>query len=220
MASRGLPQFIRALCERYGNVRLYEPRKPFELILWENAAYLVDDRTRERVFKSLVRVIGLAPAKILASTTKRIAEVIREGGMQPQHRADKVRRCAEVAIEFAEGDLSAALSRLTTAQSRTLLKRFPGIAAPGADKVLLLCGYADVPAIESNGLRVLNRLGVVPEEPSYARMYKNAIAAITQESVNYIDVFALLREHGRTLCTRNNPRCAECPLRQSCPFAR
>lgn len=215
-----LADALRVLHEQYGDVELPEPRTPFELIVWENAGYLVDDEKRAAVFKRLKREIGLQPAQILAAKRERLAEAIREGGMQPQHRAEKLRRCAEIAIEFAGGDLASALKSMAGPKRRALLKRFPGIADPGADKILLLCGYDSLPAVESNGLRVMQRLGFVEEDPSYARMYKAATAALFQSGVDLVEAFTLLREHGRELCKRNAPVCPVCPLRRVCPFAR
>ncbi len=142
--------------------------------------------------------------------------------MQPAHRAAKVKRCAEIALEKADGDLERALKVLPLAKARTLLKCFPGIAEPGADKVLLLCGLAGSPALDSNGIRVLARLGFIAEEPSYARMYRAGVAVIRSEGMarsKAATAFALLREHGRELCKRSLPLCAACPLQKKCAYA-
>jgi len=213
-----LPRILSALLAHYGEAPLPEPRKPFELIVWENTGYLVADDVRARAFKALKTQVGLSPAKLLSAGPGRIAHVIHDAGMQPQHRAQKVIRCAETAIEFAGGDLEAALDALPPPKQRALLKRFPGIADPGADKLQLLCGYANVPALESNGLRVLQRLGLALDDPSYARAYKSAVAMLRDAKVNYEQAFALLRAHGRDLCKRSEPLCAMCPIRKTCPY--
>ena len=186
---------------------------------WENAGYLIDDARRGMVFNALKREIGVRPAQILAAKPARIAHVIREGGMRPQQRAEKLQRCAEIAIQLADGDLARALETLPQSKRRSLLKHFPGIGDPGADKILLLCGYATVPALDSNGLRVLQRLGLAFEDPSYARAYKSAATALQGGVVDFVEAFALLREHGRELCKRSAPVCPACPIRKSCPSA-
>src|SRR5581483_1243796 len=126
--------------------------EPFDLIVWENAGYLVDDTVRAKVFRNLRKTVGIKPAQLLAQTPGKLQDAIREGGMQAAHRAAKVRRCAEIAIEYAGGNLKDALRKLDRAKRRALLKRFPGIGDPGADKVLLLCGFEASPALDSNGL--------------------------------------------------------------------
>ncbi|HEV7178862.1 MAG TPA: hypothetical protein VGN11_03265 [Candidatus Baltobacteraceae bacterium] len=202
----------------YGVVELLEPREPFELIVWENAAYLVDDERRSSVWRALDVAVGISPVKLLAAGARRIEAAIREGGMQPAHRAAKVLRCAELALE-AGGDLRAALESADEKKRRTLLKRFPGIADPGADKVLLFCGFSNAPALDSNGLRVLARLGVIEESESYAAMYRAGIGYLSDRvKGSPLEAFALLRAHGRELCKRTAPLCGACPLQSVCRY--
>jgi endonuclease III len=108
-------------------------------------------------------------------------------------------------------------------QARRELKRVPGIAAPGADKILLFTGAAPVPALESNGLRALVRLGLAEEGASYAVTYRSGIAALGREAKRgapwLARAFDLLRVHGQELCKRSKPLCGECPLESSCPSA-
>ena len=52
------------------------------------------------------------------------------------------------------------------------MKRFPGIGDSGADRVLVFCDLDVRPSMDSNGLRVLVRLGLVPLTTSYAATYR------------------------------------------------
>ncbi len=213
---------LKLLKQHYGVVALPEPRKPFELIVWENCAYLVDDEIRKRTFAALRKNVGVKPAALLDAGVKRIEKAIAGGGMQPAHRAAKVLRCAELAMEFAGGDLDATLGELDERPRRKLLKRFPGIADPGADKVALLCGLAAAPTLDSNGLRVLERWEVVSAGQPYAAGYGSGVAALGCQKIQgakAIEAFALLRLHGRELCKRGVPLCEPCPVRSRCPSA-
>ena len=210
---------LQLLGKQY-DVALREPRDPFALIVWENCAYLVDDERRERTFSELVKRVGLTPATLLAAGAKKVERAIVNGGMQLSHRTTKVLRCAVIALEQADGDLAQALGSLDPKNQRKLLKLFPGIADPGADKVLLLCAFSNGPALESNGLRVLERLGVIPSGLAYAASYKAGVASIAEAKVDVLEAFALLRDHGRTLCKRNEPACPVCPLRKTCAFGK
>ena len=51
--------------------------------------------------------------------------------------------------------------------------QFPMIGEPGAEKILLFCGLLNVLALESNGLRVLTRLGCGEERKELCRGYKS-----------------------------------------------
>ncbi len=201
---------LAVLRKHYGTVDLPEPRKPFALIVWENCAYLVDDERRAQTFASLRKSVGITPVKLVAAGARKIEAAIRDGGMQPPHRAAKVFESAQLALDISRDEW----------RDRKVLKHFPGIADPGADKVLLLCGFSDAPALDSNGLRVLERLRVVPPGQAYAAAYRAGVAALLAAGVRgqkALDAFALLRAHGRELCKRATPLCAACSLRRICP---
>jgi endonuclease III len=213
---------LKSLRKRYGDGALPEPREPFALIVWENAAYLVSDGVRSSVFSQLRKAIGMTPAAILAAPAALLQQAIRQGGMHAARRAEKVVRCAQIAVDRAGGNLKRALQGLAPAKSRALLKLFPGIAEPGADKVLLLCGLSDSPALDSNGLRVLARLGFIREDESYSRAYRAGVTFLAASGITgkkAAVAFALLREHGRELCKRSTPSCGLCPLVKQCKYA-
>lgn len=183
---------------------------------------MVADAVRTRVFARLRKLIGIKPTAILGAAPARLQQAIRDGGMQPARRAAKVQRCAEIAVEKADGDLKQTLKTLPPAKARALLRSFPGIAGPGADKVLLLCGFANSATLDSNGIRVLARLGYIAEETSYSHMYRAGVAILNAEGMTRsrtMEAFAVLREHGRELCKRSLPLCAVCPLQKQCAYA-
>lgn len=215
-----LASTIALLEKTYGSGTIPEPCDPFEAIVWENCAYLVDDERRAATYEALRKRVGVTPLELFSAGMKTIEAAISGGGMKPAHRAAKVLLSAEIALEFAEGDLAGALAKSDERARRRLLKRFPGIGDPGADKILLIGGYANTPALDSNGLRVLERLGAIPPSSSYAMSYREGVAYLREQKVDAREAFALLREHGRTLCKRTNPLCAECPLRKRCPSAK
>lgn len=192
--------------------------------MWENCGYLVDDERRAEVYNRLRDSIGVEPAALLSAGHERVELALAGGGMQPAHRAAKVLRAAELAIEAADGDLMATLRSLDARRARALLKRFPGVADPGADKLMLLAGLSDAPALDSNGLRVLVRLGTIEEQKSYQATYKAGAAYLRAHGIDSaaesVKAFGLLRHHGRELCKRSTPICGPCPLRRRCPSAR
>lgn len=212
---------LRALVKELG--ALYGPLAapaitPLELILLENASYLVDDDRRWRVFEMLRAKVGVTPEAILSHDAAALAVVIADGGMKASMRAEKLMECARVASEIGVEQLNEAVLR-GSAEGKRLLQRFPGIGEPSADKIMLLCGGVACVAPDSNALRVLTRLGFATEQTSYARTYRMAVDAIQSEVRNTEDAIAahlLLRKHGQELCKRTSPRCEMCPLRAMC----
>jgi len=217
-----LREVIDTLEAHYGPPRGPESTDPFELILFENVGYLVDDARRLEVWTAFKRHFGTKPANIRNSPIAAIAQVIKRGGMQPEHRAEKLKDAAEIALTDFNGNLRSVLA-LPEKQARKALKKFPGIGEPGADKLLLFTGTLPVLALESNGLRTLLRLGFGKESPNYAKTYRSVQDALKNQIGDdcewLIAAHQLLRQHGQTLCKRARPLCAECPLRSRCPAA-
>jgi endonuclease-3 len=201
-AAEDSAKIVARLREFYGAPRA-AVTDPFEMILLENVAYLVDDATRRETFEKLREEIGFD--KLLTTPVEEIARVIEGGGMKPPMRAEKVIECARLREEFG------------TPLDRKVLRKYPGVGEPLADKILLFNGKLRTLAPESNALRVLLRLGYGVESKNYAASYKSAVAA-AGELPDAMEAHLLLRKHGQELCKRSAPRCELCPLRGNCDF--
>jgi endonuclease III len=198
-------------------------RDPFHLVLWEQVAYLVPDARRRQAFTALRDQTGLDPETIRATPAATLRRIARLGGaIAAAERATRLRRSAELVVKRWGGDLAAALRRLSLPQARTALARFAMIGEPGADKILVMTGRARLLPLDSNGLRVLGRLGLVPEAHDYRTTYRRAQEALAGQlprgSKALVEDWFLLRRHGQELCRRSAPRCAQCPLLARCPF--
>jgi endonuclease III len=212
---------ISALRRLYGKPRPPAVTDPLEIILFENIAYLADDERREKAFQALKTRVGLSPAKILAAPRSVLRE-IASNGIVPDQTVAKIRSIAAIAVEEFGGSL-ASVTRLPIPAAKKALRKFPSIGDPGAEKVLLFSRSAPILALESNGLRVLLRLGFGTEDKNYARSYRSAQAAVDAQLKTdcdwLIEVHQLLRRHGQELCRRSHPSCEICPLRPLCPYA-
>ena len=195
---------------------------PLELVLWENVAYLADDPRREDAFRALKKRVGTRPEQILSARGDVLLEIAR-AGIVPGNSLEKLRRTAAIALEQFGGNLKTAVKR-PLPEARKALMKFPSIGAPGADKILLLSHSHPVFALDSNGLRVLLRLGHGRETKSYAATYRSVQEAIAPElepeCAWLIRAHLLLRRHGQTLCRRNRPRCEACPVAKVCLYYR
>ncbi len=223
-SSKKLADIITRLRRHYGAPEPPPSDDPFELILWEQVAYLADDRQRVAAFELLALRVGLTPEKILAADEATLQSVTRHGGsIAYVERAARLRASAQLVIEKWNGDLRNAL-REPLAKARKALQRFASIGAPGADKILLFTRTAPLLALESNGLRVLVRLGYAAEQKSYDATYKAVLAAAEPEVQRDFDwliaAHQLLRQHGQEMCKRTQPQCSDCPLRNQCAFHR
>jgi len=207
---------------------LYPPSRPeltdpLQLILWENIGYLIDDDRRAALFEEFGARVGLSAARIVAADGSVLLDIARRGGMRPETRVDRWRTIAGITLDRCDGDLDRALRALPLPKARALLKAFPALGDPGADKVLLFSGIAPRPSLDSNGVRVLCRLGLVAEQRSYAATWRAAVGTLTSQGITCRDdlivAYVVLREHGKALCKRGGPICAPCPLDAVCAHA-
>jgi endonuclease III len=192
---------------------------PFAAAVLESVAYLVDDERRRRVFERLRDAVGITPEALLAVPEAELARLIADGGMLPAHRAAKVQKAAAIAAEIGVDELRRQAAAGTGAR---LLRRFPGIGEPGADRLQLLAHGKLTLAPDSNALRVLLRLGFGAESGDYTAQYRSAAAAVAPQLPPDFDwllrAHQLLRRHGQEVCRRAAPRCEICPLTQLCAW--
>jgi len=220
MTRMALPQIVERLQAYYGQSKPPKLAGPWEMILWENVAYLADDDRRRQAFQTLKKRVGVRPEQILSASDEALLEVTRHGIMAEQF-ADKLRKCARIALEDFDGDLDAVL-KWPLPKARKALRKFPGIGEPGAEKILLFTRTQPVLALESNGLRVLLRVGYGEEKKGYSATYRLVQQAVEPElDRDYpwlIQAHLLLRRHGQESCRRTEPLCPECPLASGCEF--
>jgi len=189
------------------------------MILLENIAYLVSDERRIEAFSALRDRVGLTPPKILMASEDKLIEVANLGGMHPLARVEKLRLIAQIALQEFDGDFDRVLKQ-PLREAKKMLKKFPGIGDPGAEKILLFSRTQSILALDSNGLRALLRLGYGEESKSYSTTYRSVQNATQHEIKNDFDwliaAHQLLRRHGQELCKTANPICVRCPLKWEC----
>jgi endonuclease III len=216
-----LRRAVQVLRTHYGAPEPPPSADPFELVLWENVAYLASPARRREAFELLRSTVGTSPKAILAAKRQALEKVTSRGILKATFAA-KLRECARIARDDFGGDLEGAV-RQPLDRAKRALRFFPGIGEPGAEKILLFAGRHALLAPDSNALRVLVRLGLVGEGTSYARTYAaaRAVADALRADVPFLqEAHQLLQRHGQSLCKRSAPRCTQCPLARECAYAR
>ena len=145
----------------------------------------------------------------------------RQSWHTPRRKCAKLLSIAKIAFEEFDSDLRSVLKK-PLPQAKKALKRFPSIGDPGAEKILLFTRSYPVMALDSNGLRVLCRVGFAEEQKNYPATYRLVLDAIhgqlPKDYDSLIRAHQLLRQHGQELCKRSKPHCADCPLSDSCNY--
>ncbi|HEY3997894.1 MAG TPA: hypothetical protein VGO93_03455 [Candidatus Xenobia bacterium] len=202
-----LEKVLQALTLQHG-----DPQPPyrtvFELVMWENAGYLVDDTRRDDIMRGFP---NLSPDGLLSTPFETLLQLAARGGMRPQARIDHWLEIATLARD------------LPAQPTRRDLKRFPGIGDPGVDKLLLFTGRQPILALDSNALRVLLRLGYGEEDKNYPATYRSvqkaAQAELPRDCPTLTSASLVLRRHGQSLCRRTSPQCALCPVTALCAYS-
>jgi endonuclease-3 len=206
----------------YGNQTPCWPTDPYEFLVWWHCGYPASDTACQKGWAALSREVGIEPPQILAAGAVRLTRALKPGGMVPELRAVRLMEIAARVQDEYGGDLRAGLAGPLN-KVRQALKRFPNIADPGADRIMLFGGIAPIPAVPSNCPHVLVRIQRGQERENYGVTYREAQAAIEADILPNFDArtraYLLLKQHGQTLCKRTNPKCDRCPVNSSCAFS-
>jgi endonuclease III len=201
---------IDRLKSRYGRQEL--PKSdPFELVLWENVAYLLSDERRDAAFEALRRRVGLTPKQILAAPDATLLEIAKMGGME------HLRTIASYALDEFQGDLWKSV-KVPLKQAKKALRLFSWIGELGAEKILVFSKTYPVLGLALNGLRVLRRartqelLSQPPTAP--CMMPWRARPGLRPSDHSQ----PALRRHGKERCKANVPLCRVCPLTDLCAY--
>jgi endonuclease-3 len=214
-------ELLDQLGEFYGKQEPCWPSDPYLFLLWWHCGYPASDASCSKGWKELTSKIGTTPNAILAARPATLAAALKPGGMLPELRAERMKEiAARIKDEFG-GDFRSTLIG-PASKVRKILKSFPSISDPGADRILLFAGIQPVAAVPSNCTGVLERIQKGREERNYNTSYREAQRMIASEVPAAFDAriraYLLLKRHGQELCKRTNPRCKECPIQKACAF--
>jgi endonuclease III len=220
-SARRLARILTTLEEHHGRVRASRPARPYDLLVLANCGYPASERACSAGFAALESTVGITPEAILRAPKRRLVEAMRAGGIVPELRAERLREIARRSTSEPGADPNR-VATLPIAKARKLLKTFPTVGDPGADKILLLSHAEPVAAVPSNAPHVPLRLGFGEEQPSYAAGYRSAQAALDaslpRTVAARVRAYVLLKKHGEEICKRARPRCEQCPVASQCPF--
>jgi endonuclease-3 len=215
------PQILEQLEAFYGEQEPSWPTDPYLFLIWWHCGYPQSDSRCARGWESLKCSVGVEPQRLLAASVAELTKALTQGGMVPEVRARRLKEVASRVQDDFGGDLRRALAG-PLPQARKTLKKFPNIADPGADRILLFGGVAPIAAVPSNCPHVLVRIQRGLERENYGVTYREAQQAIESEVAQNVSArtraYLLLKRHGQELCKRTNPKCDKCPVSSGCAY--
>jgi endonuclease III len=205
----------------YGTQEPCWPEDPYEFIVWWHCGYPASDASCTKGWEKLNREVGIEPRNLLEGSAGKLASALKSGGMVPELRALRLKEIARRVKDELGGDLRAALAG-PLSEARKTLKKFPSIAEPGADRILLFSGIAPIAAIPSNCPQVLVRVLRGQERENYGVNYREAQQVIAADVPETFDArtraYLLLKRHGQEICKHTRPKCEKCPVNSNCTF--
>lgn len=226
-----LNEVLDILEKLYGPQKAVGPADPYEMILYLNSGYPATDASCSKVFEALKREVGLKPQEILAASNAKLAKLLRLGGIVPEQRAARLHEIARKVKSEFDGDLKAELKKRVQEKHQTgkgihsakkILREFPVIGEPSADKILLFSKLAPVTAVPSACLGVPMRIWFGREGKSYAVDYRKVREKLDAELPRTFEArqraYLLLKRHGQEICKRSAPKCEICPLTAQCAY--
>jgi A/G-specific adenine glycosylase len=125
-------------------------------------------------------------------------------------RARNLHRCAQTIEKEYSGRFP---------QDLLLLQNLPGIGRSTAGAILALAFNQPASILDGNVKRVLSRFHAIPGWPGLSKVNKQLWALAdhyTPKNKHICHYTQAMMDLGALICTRSQPKCAECPLQNYC----
>lgn len=210
-STSGLMAVYRRLLDRYGAQHWWPADTPFEVMV---GAVLTQNTAWSNVEKAIDNLkameAGFSLESLLAIPVERLAALIRPAGYF-NVKAKRLSSLCRFLQRHGE------LDRLETDQLRALLLSVHGIGPETADDILLYAYHRPVFVIDAYTRRLFARLGMIEAESGYETLREGFEAALQNDAELFNEYHALIVVHAKNHC-RVKPVCADCPVRDLCPY--
>lgn len=209
-----LRNLLDTLLRAHGPQQWWPADGPFEVmvgaILTQNTSW----RNVERALHNLERTGALAARPLAAASRGQVAAWIRPSGC---YNVKAARLQAYCRWYLAAGGYEG-LQQLPTETLRELLLGVKGVGPETADDILLYAFDRPVFVIDAYTRRVLSRLGWIRGDEPYEVLRRAVERALGPDATAFKELHALIVALAKGVC-RTRPRCAACPLADTCAAA-
>lgn len=206
------------LAAHYGRLSLTERRKPLAQLLRS----MLGSRTRDTVSQpAFERLRNRFPRWIdLAEASPEEIEKVIAGVTYAERKAGQISRTMRRLRARPEAFDLDFLSDWPLDVALSWLETFPGVG-PKVAAATLNFSTLDRRAFvaDTHVLRLLKRYGSLGHKADAGRANEMVLAATESWSAfELVELFALIKAHGQTVCRFHAPRCRDCPLACDCRF--
>lgn len=202
----------RLLAKEYGTP---EPRQgdPLDALIATVLSQNTSDVNSHRAYRAMREAFPTWEA-VMEAPCGALEKVLKPGGLARTKSARIQRMLRSIA---SEGPLSLdGLQNLSTEEAERVLLEFDGVGPKTARCVLLFALGRDVFPIDTHVLRLLRRLGIIPETMAAQKAHETVPSLIPKGGCHRLHVNLIA--HGRRVCHSRNPACDRCVLRPHCVY--
>jgi endonuclease-3 len=211
---RRLRRITDRLAREYGRPVLRPHHRPIDELVLTVLSQNTNDRNRDVAYFRLRERFPTWDA-VREAPVDEVEDAIRPGGLAPT----KSVRIHQILDAIGEDDLLW-LADAPLDEARAYLCALPGVGRKTAACVLLFSFGRPDPPVDTHVYRVGGRLGLWPEKAPLVAAHDELARLCGDDGDFAYEAHVLLIRHGRRTCVARTPRCAECPLRRTCPEGR
>jgi endonuclease-3 related protein len=205
----------RRLFAAFGPQHWWPGESPFEVMVGAVLTQNTSWQNVERAIRNLREADLLEPRALYAVPPAELEELIRPAGYF-RVKARRLRSLLEFLVERYGGSLEAMFTAGLSELRRQLLE-VHGIGPETADSILLYAGGLPSFVVDAYTHRIFARHGWIGFDADYDQIQDYVQSALPQDVATYNEFHALLVRLGKDYCRKSNPKCEECPLRQTLP---
>jgi endonuclease-3 related protein len=215
MDGRPLTDIYRRLLKRFGPQHWWPADEPFEVIVGAILTQSTAWGNVEKAIANLKKAGALSPQALRRLSQPELAEMVYPCGYY-NTKALRLKAFADWLGAGYNDDLDR-LFALDAAELRQELLGVHGIGPETADSIILYAAGKPVFVIDAYTRRILSRLGLAPEQESYAAYQALFSENLPLDVQLFNEYHALLVCLGKNCC-RRRPLCADCCLKDMCQF--
>jgi endonuclease-3 len=203
---------LRIIGKRFP-VKVWKAESPFETLIHTILSQNTNDRNSDTAMGKLRKRYRITPRVLSKVRVRELIPLVRSAGLYTS-KAPRIREVSRIVKEQYGGRLAPILN-LPYAEAKEKLMAMPGVGPKTADILLAFVAKNPVIPVDTHIARVTKRLGIAPANANYEKTRTSLEALIPPK--DRLKLHLSVIAFGREICKAPKPRCAMCPVSESCP---
>jgi endonuclease-3 len=204
------------LIETYGELELKPRRDPMHELISTMLSHRTTEANEALAYQRMWERFGSWEA-IRDAPVVQLTEAITPATF-PESKAPNIQKTlTKIIAERGEANLEF-LRDQPTEPAFEWLTDLPGVGIKTATLVLLFCFSKPVIPVDTHVHRVSGRLGLISAKVSAEAAHHRLLEMLPPEPHVLYNFHVAMLRHGQRICTFNNPKCNQCPLRNLCDY--